>query len=542
MFDRILPEHPNLDQYKKQAKELVRAVTRRDNDALARVHKHHPRLKSLPESQFPTIVLADAQIVLAREHGYDSWPQFAKRIETLRIIRSVESLSDPVGAFLEVASIDRHGWHGSGTLEHADLLLRRHPHVGSANIYTAAILGDDVAVRAFLAHNPDQAHSLATAPGGPFEWEPLTYLCFSRYLRIDKSRSEAFVRAAQALLEAGSSANACWYDTIDDPPRQVPETVLYGAAGLAQHIELTRLLVAYGADPNDEETPYHVPETYDNRVLEVLLDSRRFNERSLATVLSRKADWHDEKGLALTLAHGANPNFLTVWGHSPFQHAIRRDNSVVAIEQLLSHGADPYLRNRKDHRNAFQMAAYEGRGDLLDLFVARGFAPQYEQPLDRLVAACARADRTAAASALSETPPLLDQLLQIGGTVLAHFAGTGNLAGVRVLLDLGVPVDARWSEGDSYWELAKDSTALHVAAWRARHDVVSELIVRGADVSRMDARGRAPLQLAVRACVDSYWKSTRKPDSVAALLAAGAKTDNLELPSGYDAIDALLVR
>jgi hypothetical protein len=33
-------------------------------------------------------------------------------------------------------------------------------------------------------------------------------------------------------------------------------------------------------------------------------------------------------------------------------------------------------------------------------------------------------------------------------------------------------------EGDGYFEIAKDSTALHVAAWRARHGTVKLLIER----------------------------------------------------------------
>ncbi len=46
---------------------------------------------------------------------------------------------------------------------------------------------------------------------------------------------------------------------IDHPnPRPVVEAAIYGAAGIAQHAELTRLLLERGADPNDEETPYHV--------------------------------------------------------------------------------------------------------------------------------------------------------------------------------------------------------------------------------------------------------------------------------------------
>ncbi|HEX4038487.1 MAG TPA: ankyrin repeat domain-containing protein [Acidobacteriaceae bacterium] len=536
MFDRQLPDRPSLDQYKKQAKELVRAVAAHHADALARVRKYHPRLKSLPADQLQTIALADAQLVLARQHGFDSWPQFAKHIETLRIIRSVENLPHPVATFLEVASVDRHGSHSSGTLEHAERILARCPEVAGANIYTAALLAGEATVRDLLAQNP----ALATAPGGPHQWEPLTYLCFSRYLRVDKSRSEAFARTARLLLEAGASANARWYETIDDPPRQVPETALYGAAGIARNPGLTRLLLEYGADPNDEETPYHVPETRDNTVLQILLDSARFNEQSLATVLTRKADWHDEDGLALALAHGANPNYLTHWKVTPFHHAIRRDNSLSVIEKLLDHGADPHIRNNIHYRNAFQMAAYHGRGDILDLCEQRGFTPKYNQPLDPLVAACARSDRAAIDTLLADIPLLLNQLLRFGGTLLARFAGSGNPEGVRILLDLGVPVDALWPDGDPYWELTKNSTALHVAAWRAHHNLVRELIARGANVNLPDARNRTPLQLAVRACTDSYWKSHRLPDSVAALLAAGATTQGIQLPTGYDAIDQLL--
>ena len=56
-----------------------------------------------------------------------------------------------------------------------------------------------------------------------------------------------------------------------------------------------------------------------------------------------------------------------------------------------------------------------------------------------------------------------------------------------------------------------------------------------------DARGRTALHLAVRACIDSYWKYRRQPDSVAALVAAGARVDGIDLPTGYSAIDDLLV-
>jgi hypothetical protein len=46
--------------------------------------------------------------------------------------------------------------------------------------------------------------------------------------------------------------------------------------------------------------------------------------------------------------------------------------------------------------------------------------------------------------------------------------------------------------------------------------------------------------LAVTACVDSYWTNRRSPESVEALLRAGASINGVEFPSGYGEVDALL--
>jgi ankyrin repeat protein len=541
MPDRGLPARPNLEQYKKQAKELLRDASALEPTALARFHKHHPRVQNSSPHQPADLTLADAQIVLAREHGFNSWPAFAKDIETLRIARSVEDITDPHSAFLTAGCADPHSWHGGGSLDEAEAILARHPEVATASIYTAAALADELTVRAWIARDP----SLTTTTGGPHQWDALTHLCFSRYLRIDKARSGAFVTTARTLLSSGASANTGFTEYIDTPPRPLHESVIYGAAGLAQNPALTQLLLDHGADPNDEETPYHVPETYDNTVLEILLRSGRFNQTSLATVAARKCDWHDDKGLGLALDHGADPNYLTRWKFTPFQQSIRRDNGLIMIEDLLDHGADPYLPNNQDGRNAFQMAAHHGRGDILQSLARRGFAIQLDDTngahtLDSLVAACARADLNAAQSIAARNPQLRAHLISIGGTLLARFAGADNPSGVRCLLALGISPAALWPEGDGYWELAPLSTALHVAAWRAHHETVHTLIAAGIPVNASDARNRTALQLAVRACIDSYWKYRRQPDSVAALLAAGATADGIAIPTGYDAIDSLL--
>ncbi|HYK58236.1 MAG TPA: ankyrin repeat domain-containing protein [Bryobacteraceae bacterium] len=536
MPDKFLPDQPNLEQQKKQAKDLLHAHAQAEPTALDRIARHHPRLHNQPLDaiRVARIQLADAQLVIAREHGFESWPKFAKHIETLRLSREVASLGDPAWAFIEAACSPRHG-HRSGTLEEAEMILARDPQVAASSIYTAAILADEATVRTFLSGD----RSSATAKGGPLGWDALTHLCFSRYLRLDRKRSDVFVSTARALLDAGASPNTGWIEMIDYPnPRPVLEAAIYGAAAIAQHAGLTRLLLERGADPNDEETAYHVIETYDNTVLKILLESGRFNERSLATALLRKCDWHDLEGLRLVLEYGAHPNYTTLWGLTALHQAMRRDNRIQMIEILIDYRADPALPN-SEGKSAIWIAARRGRADALDLFEKRG-TPINLTGVDALIAACARDRKETIRSLVAAEPQLKSELIDHGGTLLAEFSGVGNLAGVRNLFDLGVSVTARYREGDGYYGIAKESTALHVAAWRARPDVVKELINRDAPVNARDGEGRTALQLAVKACVDSYWSELRSPDSVRALLEAGASKDGIKLPTGYDEIDTLL--
>jgi hypothetical protein len=174
----------------------------------------------------------------------------------------------------------------------------------------------------------------------------------------------------------------------------------------------------------------------------------------------------------------------------------------------------------------------------LDLFEQRGVSSELA-PFESLLAACARADRRNIEAIVKAHPDLTSQILSEAGSLLAEFAGNGNVNGLRCLIDLGAPVGALY-EGDGYFEIAPASTPLHVAAWRAQPKAVSLLIECGASVNVVDAKGRTPLQLAVRACVDSYWMNRRTPDCVAALLDAGASKAGIELPTGYGEIDRLL--
>src|SRR6185436_12466901 len=121
--------------------------------------------------------------------------------------------SEPVSEFIIAACVPRDSSHAAGTLDQARELLTRHPHIASASIHPAAILADDVAVREFIRRDP----KAATEKGGPYQWDALTHLCFSRFLRLDPNRSEGFVRAATALLDAGASANSGFFEQEHQP-------------------------------------------------------------------------------------------------------------------------------------------------------------------------------------------------------------------------------------------------------------------------------------------------------------------------------------
>jgi len=78
MSDSIprLPDRPSLAQLRKRAKELLQALRSGDPAATQRLRKY--------KSNVADPILADAQFVLAREHGFESWARLVHYIGAAR--------------------------------------------------------------------------------------------------------------------------------------------------------------------------------------------------------------------------------------------------------------------------------------------------------------------------------------------------------------------------------------------------------------------------------------------------------------------------
>src|SRR5690606_30640428 len=119
--------------------------------------------------------------------------------------------------------------------------------------------------------------------------------------------------------------------------------------------------------------------------------------------------WADDpSGLRWLLAHGADANLA--WGpdsEAPLHGAARRWDGPM-VELLVRPGADP-TRRRADGRTPHTLAELHGNAKIAAWLLAHG-AQDELTPLERFIAACARADRAEAEARLAAEPGLRGQL------------------------------------------------------------------------------------------------------------------------------------
>lgn len=461
MTAKQLPPRPNLDQLKRQAKDLLESARRNEPGARARF-RALPAFASATDATLDraSLALHDAQSVIAREHGFDSWNALRERVEELTL-----EFDAAVAQFLEAAT--------DGRRERAERMLALHPGVAKASFHTALVLGDAERVLERL----DQDPSLATRPGGPRGWEPLHYVCYTSMAHDSPARAAGLVAIARRLIAQGVDPNTRfpWLH------HNVRRPVLWGASSVVRALPLVAALLDAGADANDGVTLPLAASAGDIPVLETLLahgaDVDQAWATDGATALYAILNWsRTPDGAVWLVEHGADPNAVFAENGETPLHAVARAWDVPLAEVMVAHGAD-IARKRADGRTPYAVAELSGNRAVADWLVAQRASTDMSE-VDRLVAACSRGDRAAVTALLTANPALRDELTDDHYTAFHQAAERGDVTALEVMLGCGFDPNRP--------DAGIGKTALHSAAMAGWPDAVRALLAHGASVHARD--------------------------------------------------------
>jgi ankyrin repeat protein len=467
--------------------------------------------------------LGEAQLALAREHGFASWPRFKAFVETRRL-----DTAQRAAALVKAAC--------SNDVRKAVALLRAEPGLATFDLWTACACGEAEAVERHLARDP----AAASRKGGPLDWEPILYACFSRFLRADAARAAGIVRTVALLLDRGADPNVYYMD----PEYKVAQHPIYAAAGIANNPELTKLLFDGGAVVDDPaktfkdpthpacEVVYHAAEFRDPTCLRMVLEHKP-PKAAIDYCLARATDYENPESVRAFLEFGADPNFPVCWkGRRTQAHkAVVAGRGAGIMKLLLDAGADA---NAVDEYGVsiLRSAVRYGQEETVKLLEERGADTSVVTDDDRAVGDLMRgrvAHKTAA-------------LIEPG--MLAEAAQRNDVRAIDLLLDAGAHIHAHGGmEGMS---------PLHWACWRGNFEAAQKLVERGADIHHKNQYGGDALRTTIHGscnCFDEGGGGMKLPEEVPErgyakiaemLIGRGAKLP--EVAGGSDAVRAVLVR
>ncbi|HEY3222097.1 MAG TPA: ankyrin repeat domain-containing protein [Gemmatimonadales bacterium] len=434
MAPKQLPPRPNLDQLKRQAKELLQA------------------------GEAPA--LHDAQTMIAREYGFRSWNALRDHVEAVTL-----AFDAALAEFLEAAT--------DGRRDRAERMLALYPKITTANFHTALVLGDSGFVDARLEKDP----SLATKPGGPRGWEPIHYVCYTSMTHDSAVRAAGLATIARRLIALGADPNTRfpWLH------HNVRRPVLWGASRVALALPLVAALLDAGADPNDGVTLPLAASAGDIPVLEALLaHGANVNQAWAsdgATSLYAILNWsRTPEGVMWLLEHGADPNAVFAENVETPLHVVARAWDVPLAEAMVARGAD-IERRRADGRTPYAVAELNGNRAVADWLLAHGAFPELSE-VDRLVAACSRGDRAAAGTLLARNPGLRNEITDDHYIAFHQAAERGDVRALEALLACGFDPNRP--------DVGIGKTALHTAAMEGWPDAVRVLLAHGASVHVRD--------------------------------------------------------
>lgn len=387
--------------------------------------------------------LSHAQFVLAREHGLESWAALKEAAE------ASASRGMTADQWLEGA-LSTYGAH--------PLPPRASQQIVESSPWAALAAGESALVKGLL-----KAGMKTDVKGGPKDWLPLHYLCFSRAQKKDA------LGTAKLLLDAGADPNASLEYSWNGQPNPLP--VLYGAVSVCEDHRLADLLLKRGANPNDNESVYHSTEQKSGRCLKVLLDAGATLEKTNA--LARSLDYEHLKVTRMLLEAGFSVDLPGPQQATILHHAVLRGRSAAAMRLLMEFGADP-LAPGHEGISAYELAVVLGASS-----AAQAMADGRSLPLSPLTVAV---QEVLARRRHTITEEALAGMTKFHQVAFCELGARGKSAALRRLLKAGWPVNCRGDHG---------ATALHWACWKGQAGAAEVLLEAGADTTLKDAAFQA---------------------------------------------------
>ena len=439
-----LPAKSNLDQLRRQAKELVRAARGGDKGALERIG-----------AVSGEVTLAAAQLAIAREYGMVSWPALRAEVQA-----QTRSFGEVVEVFLAASVGYRVG--------RAARLLAEHPEIAEYSLETAVVLGDAERVRRELSSDPGLVSRRDPRTG----WTVLHAVCASRW-HLDPGRAEGLYAVASMLLDAGADVNGLSADG-----RWAPlACAVTGANAERRNEPIIAVLLDHGATVNDGDlyAAGFAGSWCVRMLLGHLADVRVVAEMALGAPISTG----DTETMRLLLDAGADPRRYRDGDRrtvAVLPEALIAKAPMELIELLLTRGADPAAPG-PDGRSPYRLATAFDRQDVAELLVRYG-ARDDRRLGDRLLGACRQGDLETAMRLVAEHPGVPGELTDGEAAAIVTAAEAGDAAAVALMLDVGIPIETH-NEGHG-------ATALHLGAHSGSVPVVRLLLERGAGIEARD--------------------------------------------------------